>query len=197
MTGIASRLYAQRRRPTRLSPYCLMSDPDRTPDIIGAVRDLPRGAAIIYRHFGAPNRTATAHQLRQISFKQGLQFLIGDDPDLAILCGADGVHFRRGGALASPLLWRQRCPDWIITMAGLKGEQSYSGDLSVLDGLFISSVFSSNSPSAGPAIGLSQLKSICDALPAPIFALGGVNQKTAPRLVGTGVSGFAGVSGLL
>ena len=174
-----------------------MSDPDRTPDIIGTARNLPRGAAIIYRHFGAPNRMATVHQLRQISFEQELQFLIGNDPDLAILCGADGVHFRRGGALAEPLLWRQRCPDWIISMAGLKGEQSYSGDLSVLDGLFISSVFNSASPSAGPAIGLSRLKSICDALPAPIFALGGVNQKTAPRLVGTGVSGFAGVNGLL
>ena len=196
MTGIASQLFAARPIPTPLSPYIWMTDPDRVNDITAHAQSLPAGAAMIYRHFGAADREETANRLRRISFDNGLQFLIGDDPDLAIGCGADGVHFRRDAALEKPALWRRRCPDWIITMAGLKGEQDYSGDLSVLDGLLVSSIFESQSPSAGPAIGSETLRNICENLAVPIIALGGINSTTASKLIGSGAAGFAGVSGL-
>jgi len=54
-----------------------------------------------------------------VTFKRQQQFLIGDDPQLAIEVGADGVHFRRDANVSAPTLWRQRCPDWLISMAGI------------------------------------------------------------------------------
>lgn len=82
-------------------------------------------------------------------------------------------------------------------MAGLKGEQAYTGDLSRLDGLFISSVFYSKSLSAGDPIGIEALTEICKKLSVPVFALGGVNPRTAIQLEGSGAAGLAGIEGLL
>ncbi len=174
-----------------------MTDPQRVPDPIKAAQNLPPGTTIIYRHFGQKDYYQTAEALRQVTFKKDQQFLIGHDPELAIASGADGVHFRRDAKLLGPTLWRKNCPEWIISMAGLKGEQSYSGDLNVLDGLFISSIFYSKSPSAGDPIGALNLQDICQKLDVPVFALGGVSKRTASGLVGSGAFGLAGIDGLI
>ena len=170
-----------------------MTDPERVSNIISAAKKLPPGAAIIYRHFGSAHRFVDAESLRQVTFEYGQQFLIGADAELAIEMGADGVHFRRDTELTAPTLWRKRCPDWIISMAGLKSG-NYKSDLSVLDGLLVSSVFPSKSPSAGASIGVESFKEKVKSLPVPVFALGGVNKETAPKLLGSGAAGIAGVS---
>ncbi len=187
----------------RLSPLALMTDPSVHQDVLAAARSMPKGAAILYRHFGTDDRQEMAAKLRQITFARGQQLLIGNDPELAINCGADGVHFTRDAALTAPMLWRARCPDWLISMAGIKenapdgvsGEGDYidyGGDLSVLDGLMVSPIFASDSPSAGQPIGVKRLLSIAAVLGAPIYALGGVNEMTAEALEGCGLSGVAG-----
>ena len=186
-------LFEQRTRPTPLAPLIFMTDRDRTPDIINRIKKLPPGAAIIYRHFGADNRYEMAKTLRQLTFVNQQQLLIGNDPELAIFCGADGVHFRRDPDLLAPILWRSRCPAWIISMAGLKGSQAYRGDLSILDGLLISSVFPSRSPSAGHPLGLKRFTDMCRTLPVPVMALGGIDKNNAGLLNESGAAGLAGV----
>jgi len=190
-------LFDRRPHKTPLSPFIFMTDPQRVLDPAAIAHGLPPGAAIIYRHFGADGHRHMAQVLRQVTLARDQQFLIGHDPQLAIDIGADGVHFRRDNALKAPMIWRNRCPDWIITMAGLKGKQKYTGDLSVLDGLFVSSVFYSKSPSAGDPIGTEAFKQICAELTAPVIALGGVNKRTAGELKHTGAAGLAGIDGLL
>jgi len=193
---MATRLFKARKKPSALSPYIFMTDPERVPNLEKAIKGLPQGAAIIYRHFGRPDRLSEALALRQMTFALGQQFLIGADAELAVKVGADGVHFRRDTAMVQPRLWRERCPEWIISMAGLKSG-NYSGDLSVLDGLLVSSVFNSKSSSAGDPIGISALKHQVKTHPCPIFALGGINSQTASKLTGSGAAGVAGIAGLL
>lgn len=188
----ATKLYAARSNPSRLSPLVFMTDPKRVPDVVAAAQKLPRGTAIIYRHFNSAHRFVDAQALRQVAFERGQQLLIGADPELAIEMGADGVHFRRDTTLKAPRLWRQRCPDWIISMAGIKSGE-YQNDISVLDGLLVSSVFPSQSPSAGVPIGIESFSKLTRALPVPVFALGGVNKTTAPKLIGSGAAGLAGI----
>ena len=171
-----------------------MTDPKVITDIISVVESLPDNAAIIYRHFRKSDRLKEATKLRQITFEKNQQFIIGADPGLAIAVGADGVHFKRDAALKLPQLWRKRCPDWIISMAGIKSG-AYSGDLSVLDGLLISPVFQSQSPSAGEPIGVSNFSAQIQTLKCPVFALGGIHEQTAPELIGTGAYGLAGIRG--
>lgn len=194
---VAGGIGLERGGKNRLSPLVLMTDPSAHKDVVAAARAMPLGAAIIYRHFGASNRDNVAEELRQVTFAREQQLLIGNDPELAMTYGADGVHFTRDAALTAPMLWRARCPDWLISMAGVKGEGEegyidYSGDLSVLDGLMVSSVFQSESPSAGRSIGRDRLLTIVALLSAPIYALGGVNERTAEALEGYGLVGIAG-----
>jgi len=174
-----------------------MTDPERMPenkfDPIDIIRRLPDPCAVIYRHFGDPKH---AEGLRAITREQNRQFLIGNDPELADRIGADGVHFSRDAKLAGPIKWREKRPDWIITMAGLK-DGPYLAPLDSLDALFISSVFPSRSPSAGDAIGVDALKDKTARLPMPIYALGGVDAGTAPQLLGSGAAGLAAIEGLI
>ena len=194
MTKTASALFKSREKPCRLSPFILMTDPKVITDIFSVIEGLPENAGIIYRHFGKADRKQEAEKLRNITFRKNQQLLIGADPDLAIAVGADGVHFKRDAAIKLPQLWRKRCPDWIITMAGIKSG-AYSGDLSVLDGLLISPVFQSQSPSAGAPIGVSNFSAQIQTLKCPVFALGGIHEQTAPELIGTGAYGLAGIRG--
>ncbi len=191
----ALKLSAKAPHKSRLSPLVFMTDPKRVADPAAQIAFLPKGSAVIYRHFSEPQRHITAKLLREFTRLQNLQLLIGGgDIELARAVKADGVHFRRDTHLYGPRAYRAAHPDKIITMAGLK-TGAYKSALSCLDGLFISSVFPSQSPSAGPPIGAAALSQACRDYSVPVFALGGVTPKTAPQLLSSGVYGIAAING--
>jgi len=193
----ACQLQSRAAQQSRLSPLVFMTDPQRVKDLPHTAARLPKGCAIIYRHFGDPKRHITAALLRRITYEQEQQLLIGGgDIDLARHVKADGVHFKRDPLLSGPIKMRRLYQDMIITMAGLK-KGSYRAPLSCLDGLFISSIFTSQSPSAGRPIGTDRLKHICETLNVPIFALGGITQNTAAKLLGSGAYGLAAINGFI
>lgn len=174
-----------------------MTDPARVPDPVRSAQRLPEGSAVIYRHFGDPNRVNIAHKLRKVTASRGQQLLIGDDPALMETVGADGVHFKRDPYLVAAQCLRDRAPDALISMAGLKGETAkYFGDLSCLEGILLSSVFASDSPTAGMPLGIVKFAQLCTTLPVPVFALGGINAQTVSKLKSSGAAGFAAIGGL-
>ena len=97
----------------RLPRLWFFTDPERTPDPAAIAATLPRGAAVVYRHFGAADREAVARVLRQL---RGLVVLIGADAALAARVGADGVHLPERLAHQAGALKRSR-PGWIVTVA--------------------------------------------------------------------------------
>lgn len=177
---------------SRLHPLVLMSDPQRTPDILELAAQMPRRSALIYRHFGTPGLEL---ELREITRLRGVQLLIGNDPELAKHCAADGVHFTRETSGATLHLWRSRERDWIISAAGAKTGLDQR-PVQHLDAIFLSSVFPSKSPSAGPPMGLSDLKTLAAQYACPVFALGGIHKGNAAELIGSGISGIASIGGL-
>jgi len=200
LSRAATRLYEQRSRhkqgvcPCRIGPLVFMSDPVRTPDVLTVARNLPKGAALIYRHFGADDREGIAKQLRAISTKSGLQFLVGQDVALAKLVGADGVHIPERDLVAAKSI-REQHPDWIVTGAAHSLDAVLECAAAGLDACIVSPVFASDSISAGDPLGIMKLTEMVKAAPIPIIALGGINVETARQLSGTGVAGLAGVSG--
>jgi len=169
-----------------------MTDPLRTPDILGVAKKLPKGSIVIYRHFGADNRKDIGQRLRDIN---GLTLLIGNDPRLAEDIGANGVHMPRAALAKDIEAIRREHPNWIITQAAPK-DGSFI-ETQNLDAILVSAVFPSKSPSAGEAIGVEALTQIVKNSPVPVFALGGINQDTAPRLIGSGTAGFAAIEGII
>jgi thiamine-phosphate pyrophosphorylase len=178
-----------------MASLILMSDP-RLSNLESAARVLPRNSALIYRHFGASNKAEIAHRLRQICFERGSQFLIGNDPQLAIACGADGVHFAQR-SMEQAQVWRQRCPDFIISCAVHDTQSISRANALPLDAVTLSPVFESQSPSAASPLGPKRAAALIAQSIHPVIALGGINSETAHRLLGSRAVGIAGVSGIM
>lgn len=176
------------RRSTRALPrFWFFTDPARTPDPVAVARTLPRGAAVVYRHFGAADRFETARRLRTLP---GLVLLIGADWQLATAVRADGVHLPERMRSRLSVLKRAH-PGWLVTVAAhsrLATQQSPDADAMVL-----SPVFPSRSPSAGKDIGPVRAARWARGAPVPVIALGGVTRQRSRGLLNTGFSGVAGI----
>lgn len=172
-----------------------VTDPERTPDPVRIAETLPRGCGMIFRGFGRPEAAATALALAKMARRRGLVLLIGQDEALAARVGAAGVHLpERDLGRASSI--RQRHPGWLITGAIHSARALAFAGRAGLDAVLLSTAFDSRSPSARPPLGPIRLALLVRGAGVPVIALGGVNGRTAKRLAGTGVSGFAAVDGL-
>ncbi|MGH6950174.1 MAG: thiamine phosphate synthase, partial [Vitreimonas sp.] len=147
-------------------------------------------AAIVYRHFGAPERTRTARRLARIARSRELFLLIGADPELAQRVSADGVH------------WPQRLAprergSGLVTVAAHDAQAVARTESLGADACVLGPVFATRSTSANPPLGLFRASQIARAARVPVIALGGVNAKTAARLTGRGFAGIAAVDAFL
>jgi thiamine-phosphate pyrophosphorylase len=171
------------------------TDPARTPDPAVVAETLPRGAAVVFRAFGAADAEAVGRRLKAIARRRGLKLLVGADEKLAARLGADGVHLPERWAAKSRGL-KQVHPGWIVTCAAHSPAAARRAKAFGADAAVVSAVFPSRSPSAGPPIGPVRMAQIARAAPLPVYALGGVNEKTARRLKDAGLAGLAAVDGL-
>jgi thiamine-phosphate pyrophosphorylase len=187
---------ARRRKPQarRLPQLYFLTDPARTPDPARVMRQLPRGAAVIYRAFGRADILEQAAALRALARARGLVFLVGADAGLAVRLRADGVHLPERLMRLAPAL-RRRHPRWLITAAAHGQPAGARAAWLGLDAVLVSVVFPSQSPSAGRAMGPLRFAALARSADLPVIALGGVDGRTAPRLLGSGAHGLAAVGG--
>jgi thiamine-phosphate pyrophosphorylase len=168
----------------------------RTPDPAAIAARLPTGSGVIYRAFGAGDALSVACSLRRIAQARGLILLIGADERLAWKAEADGVHLPERLIGDGPSL-RVRRPDWIVTGAAHDAQALHRAALAGLDAALLSPVFNSRSPSARGQLGPIRFTSLVRQARLPVYALGGVNARTASRLISSGAAGLAAVEGLI
>jgi thiamine-phosphate pyrophosphorylase len=188
-------LLRRRGRSRKALPALLFfTDPVRTPDAEAIARTLPRGAAIVFRAFGAPDAEARGLRLKRIARQRGLKLMVGADAALAQALGADGLHLPERLAHRARRL-RAAHPGWIVTAAAHSAGAARRGLGAGADAVVVSAIFPSNSPSAGPAIGPIRLALLVRRAGGSVYALGGVSNKTARLLKDTGLVGLAAVEG--
>ncbi len=166
----------------------------RVPDPEAVAERLPAGAGIVYRPFDAPDAVERGLRLAAIARRRGLLLLAGADPTLGQAIGAGGVHLPQRLADGAAELRRDH-PSWRITAAAHDAPAVRTAQLAGVEAVVVSPVFPSNSPSAGAPLGVEGLAAITAGAALPVYALGGVNAKTADALVGAGVYGLAGIEG--
>jgi thiamine-phosphate pyrophosphorylase len=173
-----------------IAPMWFFTDPARTPDVYRIAEQLPPGSGVVYRGFGRKAARDEALRLSDIAQERGLCLLIGQDAELAERVGADGVHLpeRRLGEARD---LRRRHPKWLMTGAAHDVRAVRRAENAGCDAIFISAVFPSHSPSASRPIGPFRLAALAARTSRPVLALGGVQARSARRLLG--VSGFAAV----
>lgn len=169
-----------------------VTDPARTPDPLAVAQRLPRGAAVIYRHFGASDRARVARRLARTCRQRGLKLLIAADPALALRVGADGVHW------PERLLPPQRAQTTgIVTAAAHSAAGLARAAQCGADAAILAPVFPTRSSSGRSPLGLFRASQLARGAGLPVIALGGVSLARARLLTGRGFAGLAAVDAFL
>lgn len=174
--------------PSRL----LMTDPARTPDVMDWMERLPPEAGIIFRHYGAPGRAALAEKLAVRAIERGRPFLVAGDVDLALRCGATGLHLPEWMLRRPPprnLLTRFE----IVTAAAHSLGAALRAAALGCDAALLGPVFATASHPDARALGLERASAIAQRVPIALYALGGMTELRWRMLAASEFIGFAGI----
>jgi len=143
------------------------------------------------RDLEAADLAALGGDLVRLSRGSGTRVVVNDRVDVALACGADGVHLRHDSVPANAL--RAMAPDGFLVGRSVHGlaEAERAGPV---DYLIAGTVFPTPSKSAGtPILGLDGLAEIVQAVAVPVLAIGGIGRDQLDEVAATGAAGVAGI----
>ncbi len=136
-----------------------------------------------------------ALQMKQLCRSYRVPFLINDNVEVALRCGADGVHVGQhdGDARDVRALVGE---NMILGVSAQTVEQAVIAERAGADYLGVGAVFSTTTKLDADTVALDTLREICRAVSIPVVAIGGIYKHNIMELAGTGVAGVALVSAI-
>lgn len=136
-----------------------------------------------------------AFALKKLCGKYGVPLIINDNVDIAMKCGADGIHVGQSDTAAGNV--RKAVGDkMIIGVSAQTVEQALAAQKAGADYLGVGAVFPTSTKLDASEVSRQTLKEICAAVDIPVTAIGGINKSNISELSGTGVDGVALVSAI-
>jgi thiamine-phosphate pyrophosphorylase len=128
---------------------------------------------------------AAAETARERCRAAGALFLINDRPDLAVACGADGVHV---GQDDMPVARAREIvgDDAIVGLSTHSMKQAQAGCRSGADYIAVGPVHATPTKEGRPAIGVEPIRYAAAHVSVPWFAIGGIDTKTIRDVVRAG-----------
>ncbi|MFI5027673.1 MAG: thiamine phosphate synthase [Solirubrobacterales bacterium] len=112
-------------------------------------------------------------------------FIVNDDPELAIACGADGVHVGQDDTSAQGA--REILgPDAIIGHSTHSEEQIAASSGMPVDYISVGPVWETPTKAGRPGVGLELVSHAAARAPHPFFAIGGIDPSNAGQVVEAG-----------
>ncbi|NLM43209.1 MAG: thiamine phosphate synthase [Clostridiales bacterium] len=136
-----------------------------------------------------------AIEIKKITDKYKIPYVINDNVDVAIACGADGVHVGQEDMDAKDVR-KIIGSDKILGVSAETVEQAIKAEQSGADYLGVGAVFPSPTKLDADVVSFEALKEICKAVSIPVVAIGGINEDNAMKLAGSGIAGIAVISGI-
>lgn len=177
---------ASRYRPVHapaLPRLWLMTDERLGDALMDAIRALPPGSGIIFRHYSLPlrERRALFNQVRQAARSLKHCVLWAGSVREARAVQADGAHGRGRGMVSAPVhSVRERIA------AERTGARL----------LFVSPLFPTRSHPGARTLGRVRFGLLTRGARAPVIALGGMTRRRAKGLSAFGIYGWAAIDGL-
>ncbi len=156
-------------------------------DLMRAIARLPRGSAIVLRHYSLPElaRHALFLRVKRAARRRHALVLLAGDARLARAWGADGHH---GTGIGSAGLHSTPAHD----RRQLARAQRAGADV-----LLVSPLFATRSHPGARPLGAFRFAALARAADVPVIALGGVRPRHAALVRRLGASGYAAIDGLM
>lgn len=168
---------------------CLITDGKQ--DLSNAARWLAEGVDFIQireRELSVRELAEFTRAVLQFPNPHGAKILVNDRADVALACGAHGVHLRDGSA--SPEVFAAMA--LIVTVAVHRIADV--GLITGADYIVLAPIFTPLSKeSETPALGVEALRTAVGLTSIPILALGGVTRANQAQCVEAGAAGIAGI----
>jgi thiamine-phosphate pyrophosphorylase len=120
----------------------------------------------------------------------GVRVLVNGRADIALACGADGVHLP-SGSIAPKTIRRLAPSGWLIGVSCHDVNEVRRASDEGADFVVFGPVF--ETPGKGPATGLEPLQQATQSVRIPVLALGGVTEERWPELRAAGAAGIGGI----
>ena len=138
---------------------------------------------------------AEAIEIKKLCQSYNVPFVINDNVDIAIACGADGVHVGQSDMEAGDVRARLGA-DKIIGVSVHSVEEALRAQERGADYLGAGAVFPTGTKSDAETTSFGTLRDICEAVHIPVVAIGGIKEENISKLKGTGITGCAIVSAI-
>jgi thiamine-phosphate pyrophosphorylase len=139
----------------------------------------------------------TGRSISALTKASGALFMVNDRLDIALACGADGVHLGQGDLRVDTA--RQLAPrNFIIGVSVGSVEEARSAFAEGADYVAVSPVFATRTKdNAGPGLGLALIRRIRQETRAPLIAIGGIDETNVREVLSAGADGVAVISAVV
>ena len=136
-----------------------------------------------------------ANKVKELCCRYNVPLIINDNLDVALNCGADGVHV---GIEDTPVceIRKRTDKDFIIGATAKTVKQATAAQKAGADYIGVGAVFPSPTKKNAIRITTEQLKNICSSVDIPSVAIGGIGLDNVSELAGGGIDGIAVVSAI-
>jgi thiamine-phosphate pyrophosphorylase len=144
------------------------------------------------REKGAPDAEVVraGRELRAVCDEQGALLVVNDRADLALECGADGVHIGQEDESVDAVR-RLVGPDVLIGLSTHSQGQIAAAERSEADYLGVGPVYATATKPGVEPVGIELVRHAAAQAAKPWFAIGGIDVERAPELAAAGADRLA------
>ena len=180
-------LRRERLRTARLYLCCGARPRDEDPEAL--LRSALGGGVDILqireKEMGRAEIERSAGTFRRVCDTFSTLFIVNDDPDLARVCDADGVHVGQDDTSAEQA--REILgPDAIIGLSTHSEEQIAAATERPVDYISVGPIWETPTKAGRPAVGLELIEHAAEHSAHPFFAIGGIDAGNAEQAVRAG-----------